>query len=122
VSLFKRSLASHLATYLCTSDPKLNLAFGSAHQLAELVANTFQKTQSVVLSQRWEEILDSAALVGAAGVFLELGNDLGLVIGLKSGRTDQTLKLGIRLQDLGEGGNGAGGRIELGLFGSSGVL
>lgn len=63
-------------SYLSTSDPQLDLALASAHQLGELLADALQQTQSVVLGQSVEEILDSTALVSATSVFLELGHNL----------------------------------------------
>lgn len=60
--------------------------------------------------------------IGATSVLLELGHNLGLVIGLQGRRTNQAWSFGFVFEDLGESGNGASGGVELGVFGGCGVL
>lgn len=107
-------------TYLGAGDSHLNLAAGSAHQLAKLGANLGQEAEAVVLGQNLEQVLDG----GAAGArrLLELSND-GALVGGSQGRGDEDGgKLGVLLDQLLELGQAAGGRLErLGLDGR-GVL
>lgn len=92
-----------------------------AHQSAELLADTLQSTETVVLGQSSEEVLEDVGLVGASDL-LELGDDLRLV-GVGEGRgTEDGDQLGVGLQGLAEGSDGLGGRVEGGGLGGCSVL
>lgn len=72
-----------MATNRSTRNSQLNLALGSANQLRELLNNTFQKTQTIVVRQRSEEILNCVVLILSTSVFLQFGDDLRLILGGK---------------------------------------
>lgn len=93
----------------------------SAHQSAELLADSLQGTETVVLGKGSEEVLEDVGLVGTSDL-LELGDDL-LLVGVGEGRgTEDGDQLGVGLQGLAELGDGLGGRIEGGGLGGGGVL
>lgn len=92
-------------------DGELDLAPVCAHQLAELLDNTLQSTQPVVVCQCLEQVLHDAFLV-LSEVLLELGNDLLLVRDGESGSGEDGGELGILLEDGGERLKGLGGGVE----------
>jgi hypothetical protein len=106
--------------YLSTGDVQLDLAAVSAHEGLELLADTLQKTETVVLAQGGEEVLDDLALVAA-----ELGqllDDLLLVAGSEGRGGDEAGQLAVGLEDLAEVGEGLGGLVKGGGLGGRGVL
>jgi len=100
------------ATYGSAGDSQLDLAPSSAHQLAELMADALQETQSVVLGEGGEEVLDGVGLVLPAGVLLELGNDGGFVLGGEGWRKHDLGQLWVSAVDVVEGTEGLGDRVE----------
>lgn len=93
-------------TYRSAGNRHLDLAARSAHQLAELGADTAEETQTVVLGQGLEEVLDGG--VGAGGL-LELGDDGGLVGGAQGRGVEdggQLRILGDQVAQLAQGGSG----------------
>lgn len=91
------------------------------HQGRELVADTAQGAETVVLSQGVEEVLDDVGLVGT-GNLLELGGDL-LLVGNGQGRgAEDGVQLLVAVEGLAEGRDGLGGRVEGSGLGGSGVL
>lgn len=110
-----------METYLSTGDAELHLAAVSAHEGRELVADTLKGTQTVVLGESVEEVLEDAILV-STGNLLELLNDL-LLVGLGEGRGVQDGgELGVLLESLVEVGKSLGGRVESGGLNGSSVL
>jgi hypothetical protein len=99
-------------THLRTNNPQLQLPLPSTNQLPKLLTRPFQQPQPIILRQRAQEILDCTRLVRSTGVLLEFLDDLGLVGLGEGGRTDEGLQTGLVLEDLEEGGDGAGGRVE----------
>ena len=79
----------------CASNSQLDLSSSSTHQLAELLANALQETQSVVVGEGGQKVLDCVVLVRAPGVLLQLGHDLGLVFGTESWGIQDGRQLGI---------------------------
>lgn len=63
-------------TYACSNNCNLDLALVRTHQLSKFVTNTFEKTQSVVVGEGLEKVLDSVTLVSSADVLLQFGDDL----------------------------------------------
>lgn len=93
----------------------------SAHQSAELLANTLQSTETVVLGKGDEEVLQDVGLIGT-GKLLEFGDDL-LLVGVGEGRSaEDSGQLRVGLQGLAEGSDGLGGRVEGGGLGGGSVL
>jgi len=64
-----------LVEFACSDDCNLDLALLCADQLCELVADTFQKAQPVVLSEGVQKVLDSGTLIGSSEVLFKLSND-----------------------------------------------
>jgi hypothetical protein len=93
----------------------------SAHESAELLADGLQGTETVVLGESEEEVLQDVTLIGT-GDLLELSDNLELVVVGESGGTEDGTKLGVGLQGLAEGGDGLGGLVEGGGLGGSSVL
>lgn len=113
-------ILSRRTTYSSAGDGELNLASGSTHQLAELCANTLEKSQAVVLGERVEEVLDGVGLVLTTGVLLELSDDSGLVLSGEGRRLHDVGELWVLNVDLREGAEGLGHGLErLRLHGSS---
>lgn len=110
--------SSNIQTYLGAGDGDLDLAAGGRDDGGELVADAGQETQSVVLGEGLEEVLDG--LVAGASLLAELLND-GLLVGLgqSRGREDGG-QLGVLLEEGAEVGEGSGRGIEArGLDGGS---
>lgn len=92
----------------------------STHQSAELLAHTLEQTQTVVLSQGRQEVLDNLALV--AGQSEELLHDL-LLVGDGQGRgRDDGRQLAVSLEGGAQAGEGASGLVQGGGLGGGGVL
>lgn len=109
-----------MCSYLSGGDGHLNLAARSRHDLVELVADTLEETEAVVLGESVEEVLDGGFL--AARLLNELGDDGGLVLGGESrGRQDGS-ELSILLEDVAEVGEGLGSGLEGRRLGSGSVL
>jgi len=93
----------------------------SAHESSELLADTLEGAQTVVLGQSSEEVLQNVTLVGT-GNLLELGNDL-LLVGVGEGwGTEDSTQLLVGLQGLAEAGDSLGGLVESSGLGGSSVL
>lgn len=116
-----RSTKHTTQTHLSTGNVKLNLTTVSAHESTELLANTLQSTQTVVLGKGSEKVLQDIALIGTSNL-LELDNDL-LLVGVGQGRgTEDGGQLLVGLQGLTEGSDSLGGGVESGGLGRSSVL
>lgn len=108
-------------TYRSAGDNKLNLTTSSAHDLAELLADTGEKAEAVVLGEGGKEVLDG--LLGAgAGLLGELGDDGGLVLGAQGRRGQDGGQLGILADEGLEAGQSLGRGVEGGGLDSGGVL
>lgn len=92
-----------------------------AHQGRELVDDTLQQTQAVVLGERVEEVLQDVALVGA-GHLLELLDDLLLVADGEGRRVQDGGELLVPLEDFAELTEGLGDLVERRRFGRGSVL
>ena len=101
-------------------DGHLDLAAGGGHEGAELLADALEDGETVVGGQGLEELLDG--LVGAAGGFLELGDNLLLVLDGESGRGQDALEFSVLLEGGLEVLHGLGDGIEGGGLGGCGVL
>lgn len=108
------------STYRSAGDGQLDLAAVRAHQLGKLVAHALEGAQPVVLGQRVEEVLDDIAAAG--GVLLQLSDDGLLVVDRQRGRRQDTRQLGVPLDHLAEGVEGARGRVEGGRLRGGRVL
>lgn len=97
---------------LCGRHNHLDLATGSAHELGELVADTLQKAQAVVLSESGEEVLDGVVGAGGADALLELGHDGALVAVGQRRRGEDNGELGVPGEQVAESGDGLRGRFE----------
>lgn len=92
-----------------------------AHQSTELLADTLEGTETVVLGQSLEEVLEDVGLVGT-GNLLELLDDL-LLVGNGQGRSvEDGDQLGVGLQGLAKGSDSLGGLVEGSGLGGSSVL
>lgn len=109
-----------LKTHLGAGDGHLNLATGSRDNLAKLVNDAVQETQSVVLGEGVEEVLERGT--AGAGLLDELGRD-GRSVGGGQRRSGQDGdQLGVLLDDGAQLGELLGGGIEGGSLGGRGVL
>lgn len=93
----------------------------SAHQGSELLADTIEGAETVVLSKSGEEVLQDVGLVGT-GDLLELLNDLLLVGDAQAGSAEDGVQLGVGLQGLAEAGDGLGSLVESSGLGGGLVL
>lgn len=92
-----------------------------AHQSTELLADTLEGGETVVLGQSLEEVLEDVRLVGT-GNLLQLLDDL-LLVGHGEGRSaEDGDQLGVGLQGLAEGSDGLGGLVEGSGLGGGSVL
>jgi len=107
ISYRKRKLGS---PYLGASNNKLNLAAGGAHELGELGDDAGEETETVVLGQGGEEVLEGGA--GSTRGLLELGNDAALVGGSQAGGAEDGDQLGVLLDDGAELLDRLGSRLE----------
>lgn len=108
-------------TNLGAGDAQLNLTTVGAHESSELLADGLEGTETVVLGQSDEEVLQDVTLVGT-GNLLELSNDLLLVGVGQGGSTEDCAQLLVSLQGLAEVGDGLGGLVEGSGLGGSSVL
>lgn len=92
-----------------------------AHQSLELLNHAFQQTQSVVLSESTEKVLENVALV-TAGNLLQFLDDLLLVANGEGGGVQDRGELGVLLEDFAELCKGLGDLVEGGGFGRGSVL
>jgi hypothetical protein len=106
----------------CAGHSQLDLASSGAHQLAELLANTLQKTQSVIVGEGGQEVLDGVVLVRASGVLLQLGDDLGLVLGAQRRRRQDGGELGVFVVYIVQRADGLCDVVEGGVLHGCGVL
>lgn len=91
------------------------------HQNTELLADTLEGSETVVLGQSLEEVLEDVGLVGT-GNLLELLDDL-LLVGNGQGRSaEDGDQLGVGLQGLAESSDSLGGLVEGSGLGGSSVL
>lgn len=109
-------------TYACSGNSNLNLSLVCTHQLSELVADTLQYTQSVVLGESVQKVLNSAGLVGTSHVLLEFLDNAGLVLGREGWCAEDLRKFGIFLHNTEEVREGGSGRIEGRRLSSGSVL
>ena len=106
--------------YLSTGNVQLNLTTVSTHQSVELLAHTLKRTQTVVLSQRRQEVLHNLALVASQSE--QLLHDL-LLVGDGQGRgRDDARQLAVGLEGGAQAGEGASGLVQGGGLGGGGVL
>lgn len=92
----------------------------STHKGAKLLANSLERTQTVVLGKSTKEVLEDIALV--TGDLEQLLNDLLLVGGREGGGADDAGELAVSLEGLVESKEGAGGLVEGSRFGRGSVL
>jgi hypothetical protein len=83
----------------------------SAHQFTELLDNAPQQTQTVVLSQRAEEVLQDVTLVGT-GNLLQFLDDLLLVADGQSRGVEDGGQLGVSLEDFTQLANSLGDLLQ----------
>jgi hypothetical protein len=93
----------------------------STHEGLELLADALKETETVVLGQSLQEVLDDVALV-ATGDLLKLLDDLLLVAGGEGGSSDDAVQLAVGLEGLSEAGESLGGLVEGGGLGRGSVL
>lgn len=116
-----RIICNGKKTNLSRSDIKLNLTTVSTHESRELLTDTIQLAQPVILSEHGEEVLHNTALVGADQL-LQLLDDLLLVVGGEGGGADDGCELAVGLEGVAEDRQGAGGLVEVGGFHGRDVL
>lgn len=93
----------------------------STHESGELLADTLEETETVVLSQSVEEVLEDVALVGTSNL-LQLLDNL-LLVGDSEGRGGEDGdQLAVGLEGLTEAGESLGGLVEVGGLGRGSVL
>lgn len=107
-------------TYLSAGNGHLNLATSSSNDLAKLLSDALQETQSVVLGEGVEEVLEGGA--AGTGLLDELGNNRRLVGGGQGGSREDSGELGVLVEDAAQLGELFGGGIEGGSLGGRGVL
>lgn len=110
-----------ISTHRSADNGHLDFALGGAHQLLKLLADALQETQSVVVGQSLEEVLDGLVLLGS-DVLLEDGDDGLLVLLGQSGCQKDLCKLGVLVVYIVEGGQCLGGGVEGGGLDCSSVL
>ena len=109
-----------MITHLSAGNPHLHLTASSRDDGVELLADATQETQTVVLGKGIEEVLDGRS--AGAGLLGELGDDGGLVLGAERGSGKNLGELGVLLDDVAQGGEGLGRRLEGRRLGSGRVL
>lgn len=107
--------------YLSTGDVEVDLAAVSAHQGSELLADTLEGTETVVLGESLEEVLEDTGLIGTGDLSELLDNGL-LVGGGEHGSTKDSAELLVSLEGLAEAGDSTGSLVEGSGLGGSGVL
>ena len=103
---------------------EVDLAVVSAHQGSELLADTLEGTETVVLGESLEEVLDDTGLVGLVGTcnLEELIDDSLLVLVGKHRGAEDGDELLVTLEGLAEVGDSTGSLVESSGLGGSGVL
>lgn len=110
-----------MGTHLGGGDVQLDLAVGSGHEGSELLADTLEGTETVVLGKGLEEVLEDIGLVSTSDL-LELLDDLSLV-GAGQGRSaEDGGQLLVGLDDLTEGSDSLSGLLKSGGLGRGSVL
>jgi hypothetical protein len=110
-----------LGAYLSGGDVEVDLAAVSAHEGSELLADTLEGAETVVLGKGLEEVLDDTGLVGT-GDLGELGDD-GLLVGVgQGGGAEDGGQLLVGLEGLAEAGDATGSLVEGGRLGGGSVL
>lgn len=107
-------------SYLGRGDGHLDLTAGGGDDLVELVADALEEAQAVVLGEGVEEVLDGGA--AAAGLLDQLGDDSRLVLGAQGRGGEDLVELGVLVDNVAEGGEGLGGRVEGRRLGGGSVL
>lgn len=93
----------------------------SAHQGSELVADTLEGTETVVLGESLEEVLEDTGLIGT-GHLSELLDDSLLVGDSEHRSAEDGDELLVSLEGLAEAGDSTGSLVESSGLGGSGVL
>ena len=93
----------------------------STHESTELLADSLQNTQPVVLGQGGQEVLQDVTLVSTSDL-LELLDDGLLVVGREGRGADDGGELAVSLQGLTKGSEGLGGLVKSSRLGRSSVL
>lgn len=101
-------------THGSTCDGHLDLTPRRTHQLAKLVADTLQQTETVILCERIEEVLDGVVLVDSARVLLQLRDNGRLVLGGQRRGHHDGCELGVSVKDLLERRHCTRGAVERG--------
>lgn len=109
-----------METHLSAGDGHLNLTTDSRDNPAKLLNHAVQETQSVVLGEGVEEVLEGGT--AGTGVLDELGHDGRSVGGGQSRGGEDGNQLGVLLDDGAQLGELLGGGIEGGSLGGRGVL
>lgn len=99
-------------TYSSRSNRELNLASRSTHEHGKLVGNRLQNAQAVVVRKSLQEVLDDVPFIHIADVLSQLGDDLVLVASGEHGGMEDSVELGVLLEDSGERLEGFGGAVE----------
>ena len=105
------SITNILRTYLSTGNAQLNLALVRTNKRLKLLNHTLQQSQTVVLSQSSQEVLENLVLV-AAGNGLQFLDDLLLVADTQSRCVENGGEFGVLFEDLAELSEGFGDRVE----------
>lgn len=93
----------------------------SAHQGSELLADTLEGTETVVLGESLEEVLEDTSLIGTGDLSELLNNGLLVGDGKHRGAEDSD-ELLVSLDGLAEAGDSTGSLVESSGLGGSGVL
>ena len=107
-------------SHLGAGDVELDLTAVSAHESSELLADTPEGTETVVLGKGLEEVLEDVTLV--TGDLGELLDDGGLVGIAQARGIEDGAELLVGLEGLAEAGDGTSGLVEGSGLGGSGVL
>jgi hypothetical protein len=107
-------------SHLSTGNSHLDLAARRGDELVELLANTPEEAEAVVLGEGLEEGLDRGA--AAAGVLDQFADDGRLVLRAQHRGGQDLGQLGVLDDDGVEGGDGLGGGVEAGGLDGGGVL
>lgn len=119
--LLLRPKHSSWSSYLSTGDVEVDLAAVSAHQGSELLADTLEGTETVVLGESLEEVLEDTSLIGTGDLSELLNNGLLVGDGKHRGAEDSD-ELLVSLDGLAEAGDSTGSLVESSGLGGSGVL
>lgn len=114
------ALYGSFRTHLSRSHLELNLTARSTHEFPKLDANTLQVSQTVVLRERSEEVLDGVAT--DTSLLGQLGDHGGLVLAGQGRGLQDLVQLGVLLEEGVERLEGLGGGIQSGRLGGGSVL